>query len=206
MIRKARLGVLKQIIILSAIVITLCLPAFSQNNTGGSGIILPSFDSIPDDGYSSSSSSPDIPTPQVEQPEVEPQNKTKDYLARALIKKIEFIKINHLVKKLVRDSKSNIKSNCHEDHLKIIGLKSFLVYLEKKEISETLKLASVNSKQECKKSAFSCVFQGENMKTFSNLIHHPHFKDYLMERKNWKETNANEISDYLIAIETKLIK
>jgi hypothetical protein len=187
-------------------VITLCLPAFSQNNTGGSGIILPSFDSIPDDGYSSTSSSPDIPNAPATPTPSEPQNRVKDYLARELKKKIEFMKINHLVKKLLRDSKNNIKSVCHEENPKIIGLKSFLVYLEKKEISETLKLASINSKAECKKSAFSCVFQGENLKTFSSLIHHPNFKEYLMERKEWKEKNANEVSAYLESIETKLKK
>lgn len=194
---------MKLITIFVTLIAILSVPSFSQNNTGGNG--MPDLDGIPNDQPPLATSAQDILDRASDA--MKAPLKKKGTPAQELKKKVAFIRINHYAKKLVKEVSHNVVKHCQETDPKILGLKSLIVYLEKKELSEMVKLNAINepsSQKQCRVSAFSCVFQADTLKTLSKLIHDPYFNDYLIDEKNWKKSNAEAVSKYLKQVEGSL--
>lgn len=177
---------MRQAWILISLVAALALPSFSQNHLKGE--MYPSLDSLPDEEKAPVSRGPASEIP-------------KNQLSIQLKKEVDFIQLEHYSKKLLRETRANITELCGESQVQISGMKSLIAYLEKRQISDLNQVNRNERVNRCALNLFACVFRGEAGKVLKKFIHHEFFKEFLIEKRGWKPTDAQAIQDYLLKIE-----
>lgn len=177
---------MRQILILLGLAAFLSIPAFSQPSIGD-----PDPDHVPEKKYEADKHAYD-----------DRSSTDEDEAKPAEVKKVKAGDYKTMINNLVEEVNSNVQKHCHKKNPRIEGLDGLRVYLQQKESDSAIDDAvNVNTKnRECKIKSTDCVFHGETLQHFYDLLADEKALEKHLNKK-WDEKKALQTVLYFKGLE-----